>query len=114
MATTAKSFVDGLLLTASAATYYTVPSTVSTTAIIQALTVLNNDTVARTVTIYLIPTGVAASNGFKVLSAKTLAPGQELVVYTALGKVMPSGGLIQALASSAGVVALQASGVEIT
>ena len=55
MTATPKKLIQGSQLTASAATYYTAPT--NTRTLIKKVTFTNNDTVARTVTLYLVPLG---------------------------------------------------------
>lgn len=104
---TVKQLVAPTALSATTTTVlYTVPA--STKAIIKELTFCNTDTVSRTVTIQ-VGTGTAVAN--RILSAQIIAPSTTLIV--SLSTVLNNGETITGGASSASVVSLVASGVEI-
>lgn len=105
MATTAQ-------LTASAATYYTVPANKLT--LIRRITLTNTSAGAESVTLHLVASGGAAANNNMILKGKTLAPGQSYVVAEAEGHVMSAGMTLQALASAATAITIRASGLEMT
>ena len=111
MTATPKKIIPGSLLTASAATYYTAPT--NTRTLIKKVTFTNNDTVARTVTLYLVPLGGTASTSNILIKAAPVGPSVTYEGFEVEGQVLEPGGFIQALADSAGQVTLQASGVEI-
>lgn len=111
MTVTAKKLFDPTFLTGSAATYYTVPG--STRTIIKKLTLTNTDSVTRTVTIYLVPSGGSAAASNVILSAQGITAGETYEVFVAEGQTLAAGDTIQALASTTSVVNMQASGVEI-
>lgn len=94
-------------LTATAATYYTVPA--SKTVQIDQASVFNSDASARTVTIYLVPSGGTASAENAIVTALSLAAGETKLVPE-LNHKLTEAMTIQALASSANVVALTVSG----
>lgn len=108
---TVKRLVEGSLLTASAAIYYTAPANTKT--VIRQLAVTNTDTVARTVTIHLVVSAGSASAANRIASARNLAPGETWPCAAAIGQVLEAGGTLQALASTTSVVALVASGTEV-
>lgn len=109
---TAKKLFNPALLTASAATYYTSPA--NTRTLVKKLTFTNTDTVARTVTVYVIPSGGSASATNTLISARALAAGETYECFEAEGHVLSTGDFIQALASTTSVVSIQGSGVEMT
>jgi hypothetical protein len=111
MTVRAKNLVPSAQLTGSAATYYTTPAV--TRALIQKATVTNVDTVARTVTVYLVPSAGTASDTNAVIKALPVAAGTTLELFDLCGHVLEPGGFIQALASSAAVLGFRISGVEI-
>lgn len=111
MAITPKKMVPGSALTASAATYYTVASTVKQ-AIVKEVEFCNTDTVPRTVTMYVIPSGGSAAVANEIYAAMTLQAGE--TKNFSRSTVMLPGGFIQALADSAAVVSFNVSGVEYT
>jgi len=107
-----KPLIQGAILTATAAVYYTAP--IGTNTRITQFAVTNTDTVNRTVTIYLTPASAVPTTADIIISAKTLTPGETWVAYPLLGSTIAANGSIQALASAAGVVVVKASGVELT
>lgn len=111
MAVTAKKLFTPALLTASAATYYTVPANNRT--IIKKLTFTNNDAVARAVTVYLVTYTTTADTSNILIKTHSIGAGQTYECYEAEGHTLNDGDFIQALADSAGVVNIQCSGVEI-
>jgi len=111
MSVTPKKIIAGSQLTASAATYYTAPANTRTK--ITKLTFTNSDTVARTVTLYLVPSGGSAGVTNLLVKAFPVGPGATYEAYEAEGHVLMTGDFIQALADSAGQVTIQASGLEI-
>ena len=111
MAVTPKRLVAGSQLTTSAATYYTATSV---TTRIDAMALTNTTGGAVTATVHLVASGGSASASNCVLSARSLAAGETLIVAGALGQWLASGGFIQALASAGTSITLVASGVEFT
>ena len=105
-----KRLVDGSQLTATAATYYTVPA--NTLSTIAAMSVTNTTATARTVTIYLVPSGGSAGVTNCVCSARTVAPGETFNVPGAIGQTLSASGFIAALADAATALTLVASGYE--
>lgn len=100
------------LIAATGTTYYTVAA--STRTRIDAMVLTNTDTVARTVSVYLVSSGGSAGDSNVVLSSFNLAPGQTLRVKGAIGQVLQTGSTIRASASVANKVNIYASGVEVT
>lgn len=98
-------------LTASAATYYTVPA--NTTSILKALRFVNTDTAARTVTVYLVPSGGTAGATNILISAQAIAPGECWDCYQANWQVLATGGTLQALADVAAKVTIQGAVAEV-
>lgn len=105
-----KQLIAGAQLTASAASYYTVPANTITT--ISACSLTNSTATARTVTVYLVPNGGSAGVTNIILSARTIAPGEAYNVSSAIGQSIPAGASIQAFADSATAVTIVASGYE--
>lgn len=111
MAVTPKRLVDGSQLTAAAAVYYT--STAVKTRI-DACALTNSTVGAVTATMHLVPSGGTATASNMILSAKSLAAGETLIVPGAIGQWLEAGGTIQALASAISSIDLVASGVQFT
>lgn len=106
---TPKRLIEGSALTNALATYYTAGTAYG--AILKELVLVNTDSVARTVTAHIIPLAGAAGVPTTILS-ETLQPGEPRVY--ALSSVIPLGSFIQAVASAGAVVAISASGIEIS
>lgn len=98
-------------LTASAATYYTAPS--NTKSIIKKLTFTNTDTVARTVTVYLIPSGGTAGVTNILISAQSIGAGECWECYAAQGQTLQAAGFLQALADVTSKVTIQGAIAEV-
>lgn len=96
----------------TADTVYTAPN--STVTRVDAMALTNTDTLAQTVSIWLVASGSGPTNANCVLTAQQIGPGQTYIVKGALGQVLKQGGTIQAQASSADKVNIYASGVEIS
>ena len=111
MAITPVKMAAGSALTGSLATYYTVPAT-TRQAIVKEIEFCNTDTVARTVTLHIIPSGGTAAVANEIYSAITIQAGE--TKNFSRSTVMVAGGFIQAVASSAAVVSMSISGVEYT
>lgn len=109
MATTAKRLAQNTVA-ASATTYYTCPA--STRAVLGEVILCNTSTTtACTVTLHLVASGGSAGVTNMVLNAYAIGPKETKIL--ALKAVIEAGGTLQALASSAGVVCLTASGIEV-
>lgn len=95
-------------LTAAAAAYVTAAA--ATTVIIKNVTFTNTDVAARTITVHRVPSGGSATTGNRIISAYSLSAGQAYVAPECANLVLDPGETLQALASSAGVVNIAASG----
>ena len=100
--------IEGAELTGSAATYYTSPT--ATTTIIDNLTLTNTDSSSHTVTLYLVANGGTAGTANTILSAISVGSNTCLQVSALQYHVLAPGDFISALASSASVVIIRASG----
>lgn len=98
-------------LTNAAATYYTVPA--NTRGIVKKLTFTNTDTSARTVTVYLVPSGGTASASNILISAQSVAAGECYECFPAQGQTLQTGGTIQALADVGAKVTIQGAIAEV-
>lgn len=103
--------VEGVILTGSLVTYYTVPATNTQLKSVQltGIRFVNTDSVARTVTLHVIPAGGSASDANVRFKALSIPAGMSLL-YDAEDVLLP-GGFIQCKASTASVVILSANGV---
>lgn len=110
MSETAVRMVEASALTTSAVSYYASPSNTKT--IIRQVSVFNNDTVARLITIYLVPSGNSAGTA-NVSDAKTVAAGKSQIFYSGLNQVLEAGDFLAAKADASAVVILQASGYQL-
>lgn len=107
---TPKRLVAGSALTGSLATYYTAGT--ATTAIIKQITLCNTDTATRTVDLHIIPNGGSAAAANQIFQDLALQAGETKMF--SVSEVLTTGYFLQASASSASVVALTVSGVEVT
>jgi hypothetical protein len=108
MALTQKRLVGPVQLTASAATYYTVGSGV--TSIVKQIVLTNTTGSAKTATVRLVPTGQSTGVSYDILSAVTLAANETVSFNCSL--VMTAGDFISALASAGTSVNITVSGIE--
>lgn len=111
MAVTLKQFTPAQYLTGSAATYYTATNC---TARIDNCTLTNTDAGAITVTVYIIASGGTASADETIIAAKSIAAGDCYTCPELVGKTIPSGSFVQALASTASKIVIHMSGIEVT
>ena len=111
MAVTLKQFTPAQYLTGSAATYYTATNC---TARIENCTLTNTDAGAITVTVYIIASGGTASADETIISAKSIAAGDCYTCPELVGKTIPSGSFVQALAGTASKIVIHMSGIEVT
>jgi hypothetical protein len=115
MATLPISLIDGEILTDALATYYTVPAS-TRKVLVTNVTVVNHDSVARTVDVHFVPNGGTAGDDnarFKTLTIQP-ASGGDPPPFFSIGKVMSAGDFIQAKGSVTGMVALMINGIEYT
>jgi hypothetical protein len=115
MAITQKRLCGPSMLTASTATYYTVPS--STTTIVKQILLTNTTSSAKTATVRLLPSGVnetATPNWVDILSSVTLAANETMAFNCSMvmNYTGGAGDEIKALASAAGAVNLTVFGIE--
>ena len=109
-----ESFGSGQLA-GTAGTLYTAPSAASTSGAVTSLAILrdmwlcNTDSVARTLTIYIVNSGGTAGADNAIISATSLDAG-ESVHYSGLATLIPAGGTIQGLASSASKITYRFTG----
>ncbi len=107
--------VGPVVLTAVAATYYTVPD--KTVTMITRLTLTPTTAFATTVDIYFIPRGVTAGVGNALVYTMNVpaAAGQPPVdVTAAVGHALKQSSYIQALCSAGASVTMRISGIEFT
>jgi hypothetical protein len=111
MAVNLKQFTAAQYLTASAATYYTSSNCTSR---VDNCTFTNTDTLAIPVTVHIVPLAGSASAANMVISAKSLSAGECYTCPELVGKTIPSGTFVQALAGTASKVVMHMSGIEVT
>jgi hypothetical protein len=112
MAYAEKRLVPGSLLTASAATYYTVTAP-SVKTIVKEMTFCNTDAATSyTFTLHVVPSGGSASDANMEFKTVTLQPSETKIFGRT--DIMEVGSTIQALASTTLKIAFSCSGVERT
>lgn len=102
------SIIPGTALTASLVGYYTVPSGNATKVQMNGVRFVNTDSVSRTVTLHVIPSGDSATDANVRFKDMIIPAG--LSLYYEIDDVMLPGTVIQAKASVTGVVMISASG----
>lgn len=107
MTTTAAVLIPSIVAVASDTTQYT---SASVTTIIDKFTATNYDTVSRTITVNLVPSGGSASTTNQVVRTKTLQAGETYTFPELVGHVLDKGGFISTIASNATGINIRASG----
>ena len=114
MAATNKVLVDGVVLTNAISLLYTVASNVATTRIV-AFTVTNDDVAAViTYDLHIVPSGDSADASNRLVKEAVLSPKESDQPSAILNQLVPTGGSIQALASTTLKISVRASGIEFT
>jgi|TARA_R110000868_G_scaffold255643_2_gene512216 3-deoxy-D-manno-octulosonic acid (KDO) 8-phosphate synthase len=93
-------------------TQYVSPS--STTTIIDKFTATNFSSGMVTVSVNLAAVGAGTGNDNLIVKTRTLQPGETYTFPEIVGHILPPGGFVSTLASSAAAVNLRASGREIS
>jgi hypothetical protein len=106
---TPKPLVEGVLLAATTATLYTVPAL--TTAVMRSFTLCNTDSVARTVTVYLVAFGDSPADKNTIYKEIPIAAKETLEDDTL--RAMLTGDFISAFADVANKVSFRADGSEV-
>lgn len=112
MASPVLEIVPTVQLGTTAAAIYTSPAGVWTQ--IAKLSCLNTDSVTRTVSFYLVPSGGAAITATLLVSAKAISAGESWNDPTMYGHVLNPGDAIWASASVAAVVNTAVAGIQLT
>lgn len=110
MAVSPRVTTQSTALTASAATY--IAGSLARRKI-DKCTIYNSDTVARTVTIHLIPSGGSAVTA-NIVMVKTVQAGETYTCPEVAGHNLDPSDFLQALASTASVVNLRTSSYEVS
>lgn len=107
------NIVAAQLTNAAPATPGSYVAPANTKSVIKKLTFTNNDTVARTVTVYLVPSGGTAGVTNILVAARAVAAGDTFDCTEALGQTMLAGGFISAFADSASKVTINGAVAEV-
>lgn len=114
MAVTIKTIIPGVQIPAAAAAspgLYICP--VNTKTVIKKLTFTNNDTVARLLTVHLVPSAGTAGVTNILTKAAPIGPGMTYECFEAEGHALPAGGFITAFSDAASMVTCHGSGIEV-
>lgn len=111
MSVISKPLITSAYAPSSETTGYTAGNGMRT--IIDKYTAYNSDTVSRTLTVKLVPSGVVAG-ATNVVAVKTLAAGETYTFPEIVGHVLEPAGFISELASAASVIVRRCSGREVT
>lgn len=112
MAVTAKVLINSKNAASSATTEYTTP--VGTRTIVDSFTATNTDASARTLSVYLVPSGGSAGASNLIIKELSIAAGETKEVTSLQKQILAAGDVISVLASVASVVVIRASGREVT
>ena len=110
MTVTSKPLVVAAYASNAEATVYT---STGMRAIIDKFTGYNSNAAAVTLTIKIVPNGVAAG-ATNIMVVKSLATGETYTFPEVVGHTLESGGFISTLASAATSVVIRVSGREVT
>lgn len=109
MTTTAKSLIASGYVPNAETTAYTAP----VRCILDKYTAYNGDTVARSITVRIVPSGGSAGAS-NALVVKTLQPGETYTFPELVGHVLAAGDYISEIAAAASVIVRRASGREVS
>ena len=112
MSVTPRVIVQPVQLAVAATTQYTVPQ--GTRCIIDKATVVNTDTVNRTFSVNLVPSGGSPGNANLVIDARAVVPDETYLCQELIGQILGPGDFISTTASAATALSLRISGREIT
>jgi hypothetical protein len=108
---TPKPLVQGFLIPQNPSIAYTASSV---RAVISQCTATNPSAASHVITIWKVQPGGGVDNSNVVVYQRTIQPGETRVLNEMIGKVVDSGGTIQAVADTGGVVNLMVDGAEIS
>lgn len=114
MSMTIKSLVNGVFVTNSIATYYTVPTLTKTR--LTEINLTNSHTSAVTVDVYAVPSGGSYGNANRMFAGSSpyglvLSPGETKQI--GMNTYLEEGATLQMVASVTNVVGCRASGIEV-
>ena len=109
MALSIKRLVPGSILTGSAATYYTCPS--SKYAILKSVTLANTTAGAVSASLHLVPSGDSASAANMIRPPRLIDANESYTCPEAVNQVLEGGGTIQALGAGLTLIVSGAEGV---
>jgi len=112
MAATPAQLVAPQQVASSTATYYT--SGVGVTTRIDSVSVTNPTASAATITLYVVASGGTAGDANTISKAHGVNAGQTWNCPDLIGKVLPAGSTLQAIASAATTLTLAVSGTQFT
>jgi hypothetical protein len=104
--------VDGVGLTTSVITYYTVGTGIR--AVLKKATFCNNHTSGVTVAVYLIPSGGVAGYANMLTKAHYIEAGETWACQAIENHILSAGAVIQLRASVSSVVGARVSGYEVS
>lgn len=111
MTVTVKNFIPRKRVEAAQTTQYTANNC---KAIIDKFTVTNTTSATATLSVNLVASGAAAGASNRVLSVKSIAPGEAYTCPELVGQTLEPGGFISTLTGTAEALTISASGREIT
>lgn len=112
MAVTAKVLVNSKFAANAQQTEYTAPG--STRTIIDKFTATNIDTVARTISVHIIPSGSAYGDSNKIVKELSIAAGATDDLDELKNQILATGDIINVAVSAASAIVIRCSGREVT
>lgn len=112
MSVTAKVLINSKYAANSTTTEYTVPS--STRTIIDKFTATNQDASARTLSVYIVPSGGSAGASNLIIKDLSLNAGETKALSELQNQILAVGDFVACVASAASQVVIRMSGREVT
>lgn len=112
MTVTAVTLIPSKIAVASNTVQYTAGT--ATRAVISSFTATNYDTVARSISVNLIPAAGSVGDSNLIVKTKTLQPATTYAFPELVGQTLNAGESISTLASNATGITIRASGYEYT
>jgi hypothetical protein len=103
--------ITAAMVAATATAYYTADPN-QKRAIIKKLTFYNSDTVAQSITVYIVPLAGSATATNTIAGARSLLPYETWDCQEAVGITLLGGGMVQALCTTASKVNVQGTVLE--
>lgn len=111
MTVSVKMLIGPKYMESTQTTQYT---STSVKTIIDAFTITNNDTVARTFSVNIVPSGGSVGADNKIVKDQTVQAGETYPVWQLIGHDLDVGAFISTIASSASALTMYVSGRQVS